>query len=138
MTLEPHITFNGNCEAAFRFYEKSIGGKITTLLTWGKSPMATEVPSEWCEKVCHATLILGENVLAGVDLSSAQYQRPAGFQLVLGIEEPTEAERVFEALSANGTVTMPLRETFWAACYGSLTDQFGVPWEINCPKSTAE
>ena len=132
MTLEPHISFNGNCEAAFRFYERSLNAKIATMLTWGNSPMAAEVPPEWHDKICHATLTLGEDALSGVDIPSAQYQRPASFQLVLGIDEPLEAERVFQALADNGTVTMPLRETFWAARYGSLTDQFGVPWEINC------
>jgi PhnB protein len=138
LTLEPHITFNGNCEAAFRFYERSIGGKVITMLKWGNSPMATEVPPEWRDKICHATLTLGEDVLSGVDLPSEQYQSPTGFQLVLGIDEPLEAERVFQALADNGTVTMPLRETFWAACYGILTDQFGVPWEINCATNTLE
>ncbi len=137
MTLEPHISFNGNCEAAFRFYEQSLGAKIVTMLTWGNSPMATEVPPEWRDKICHASLTLGEDVLAGVDLPSAQHQRPASFQLVLGIDEPLEAERIFQALAGNGTVTMPLRETFWAARYGSVTDQFGVPWEINCATNTS-
>src|ERR1700742_3271117 len=98
MTLEPHITFNGNCEAAFRFYEQALGGKITLMLTWGHSPMANAVPAEWREKICHATVALGEDVLAGVDLPSAQYQRPTGFQLVLGIDEPLDAERIFQAL----------------------------------------
>jgi PhnB protein len=138
MTLEPHITFNGNCEAAFRFYERWLGGKIVTMLTWGDSPMATDVPPEWRDKICHATLTVGEDVLAGVDVPSEQYQRPTSFQLVLGMDEPLEAERVFEALADKGTVTMPLRETFWAARYGIVTDQFGVPWEINCAKNTAE
>jgi PhnB protein len=132
MTLEPHITFNGNCEAAFRFYEQRLGGKIVTMLTWGTSPMATEVPPAWHEKICHATLTVGQSVLAGGDVPSDRYRRPTSFQLLLGFDDPAEAERVFHALAENGTVTMPLRETFWAPRYGLLTDQFGVPWEINC------
>ncbi len=137
MTLEPHITFNGNCETAFRFYAQSLGGKILTMLTWGNSPMAPNVPPEWHDKICHASLTLGAYSLAGVDVPSADYQRPASFQLVLGIDEPREAERIFEALAEKGAVTMPLRQTFWAARYGILTDQFGVPWEINCAANPA-
>jgi PhnB protein len=138
MTLEPHITFNGQCEAAFKFYERCLGGKIVTMLRWGNSPMATEVPAEWHEKICHATLTLGEDVLAGADVPSEQYQRPTSFQLLLGLDEPVEAERVFQALADKGTVTMPMRETFWSARYGILTDQFGIPWEINCQAHASE
>jgi PhnB protein len=102
------------------------------MLTWGDSPMADKVPADWRGKICHATLTLGEDVLAGVDLPSRQYQGLSGFQLVLGLEEPAEAERMFQALADGGTVTIPLRETFWAARYGSVPDRFGVPWELNC------
>ena len=128
MTLEPHISFGGQCEAAFKFYERCLGGKIVTMLTWGNSPMAGEVPPEWHDKICHATLTVGKDVLAGADVPSEQYQRPTSFHLLLGFDEPVEAECVFQALADNGTVAMPMQETFWAARYGNLTDQFGVSW----------
>lgn len=136
MTLEPHISFGGQCEAAFKFYERCLGGKIVTMLTWGSSPMAKEVPSEWHEKICHATLTVGEDVLAGADVPSDRYQPPTSFQILLGFDEPIEAERVFQALADKGTVTMPMQETFWATRYGMVTDQFGVPWEINCAQAS--
>jgi uncharacterized glyoxalase superfamily protein PhnB len=46
MTLTPHLSFNGQCEAALKFYERCLGGKIITMLTWGDSPMATQGPPE--------------------------------------------------------------------------------------------
>ena len=49
--------------------------------------------------------------------------------------EPTEAERVFQALAENGTVRMPIQTTFWAARFGMLVDQFGTPWMINCAQA---
>ena len=52
--------------------------------------------------------------------------------MTLGIDDPREAERVFHALSENGTVQMPIQKTFWAARFGMLVDQFGTPWMINC------
>ena len=55
--------------------------------------------------------------------------------MTLGIADPAEAERVFHALAANGTVCMPIEETFWAVRFGMLIDQFGTPWMINCEKS---
>ena len=57
-----------------------------------------------------------------------------GFSVTLGTDEPAEAERVFAALAAGGTVTMPIAETFWARRFGMLTDRFGTPWMINCEK----
>jgi PhnB protein len=135
MRLNPHISFGGQCEAAFHFYERCLGGKIVTMLTWGNSPMATEVPPEWHEKICHATLTVGASELAGADAPPEQYERLRGFQVLLGIDDPVDAERIFQALAQNGTVQMPMQKTFWATRFGVLIDQFGVPWEINCEQA---
>ena len=132
MRLNPHLTFGGQCEAAFHFYQRCLGGKIETMLTWGNSPMATEVPPEWHEKICHATLTVGANQIMGGDAQPERYERPKGFQVLLGVDDPADAERIFQALAENGTVQMPMQETFWSARFGVLIDQFGVPWGINC------
>lgn len=132
MRLNPLLSFGGQCEAAFHLYERCLGGKIETMLTWGNSPMATEVPPEWREKICHATLTVGANQIMGGDVQPGQYERMKGFQVVLGVDDPADAERIFQALAENGTVQMPMQKTFWAARFGVLIDQFGVPWAINC------
>src|SRR5260221_12944760 len=132
MRLNPHLTFGGQCEAAFRFYQRCLGGKIETMLAWSNSPMATEVPPEWHEKICHATLTVGANQIMGGDAQPERYERPKGFQVLLGVDDPADAERIFQALAENGTVQMPMQETFWSARFGVLIDQFGVPWGINC------
>jgi len=51
------------------------------------------------------------------------------------VDSIAEAERLFNALVQNATVLMPLQETFWAARFGMLVDQFGVPWMINCERA---
>ena len=94
--------------------------------------MANDVPPEWHEKICHATLTTGANELAGVDDPFEQYEPPRGFQILLEINDAEEAERIFQSLAENGTVKMPLQQTFWATRYGILVDPFGVRWEINC------
>jgi len=53
----------------------------------------------------------------------------------LGIDDPSEAERIFHALAENGTVRMPFEQTFWAFRFGMLVDQFGIPWMVNCEKA---
>ncbi len=130
--LSIHLLFSGHCESAFRFYEQSIGGDSLTMLTYGDSPTPEQVPLEWRDKIVHATLAVGDTVLAGADVLPEQYKRPQGFYVLLEIARPPEAERVFRALGEGGEVQMPLQKTFWSPAFGVLTDQFGVSWEINC------
>ena len=132
MKLTPHIAFGGQCEAAFQFYERCLGGKILTMLAYGNSPMAEQVPPESRGKIAHATLTVGDNILMGADVLPEQYEKPKGFHILLGIDDPAEAERIYHALAENGTAQMPLQETFWAVRFGVLVDQFGISWEINC------
>jgi PhnB protein len=43
---------------------------------------------------------------------------------------------IFDALKEGGEVCMELQETFWSKCFGSLTDKFGINWNISigCPQ----
>ena len=132
MKWNPHLAFDGQCEAAFRFYERCFGGKIMTMLTYGDSPMAAEVSPERRDKIAHATLTVGENVLMGADVGPEQYERPKGLHITLHFEDPAEAERIYHLLKENGTVQMPMQQTFWALRFAAVVDQFGVPWDINC------
>jgi PhnB protein len=134
MQLTTHVTFSGQCEAAFKFYEKSLGAKIVFLMTWGESPMADQAPPGWEKKVLHASLVVGEVQLSGDDARPGDESKPQGFALTINTTDAAEAERVFKALAENGKVAMPLEETFWAVRFGVLTDQFGIPWMINCGK----
>ena len=132
MRLNPHLNFNGQCEVAFKFYEQCLGGNIQTMMTWGESPMADQVPSEWRDRIIHATLIVGDTALGGGDAPPESYEEPRGFAITIQINDPAEAERIFHALAENGKVTMPLQQTFWAARFGMLVDRFGIPWMVNC------
>jgi PhnB protein len=132
MDLNPYLNFNGNCEAAFKFYEQHLGGKIDALHTYAGSPMENQLPPEWRNKVMHARMTVGTTVLMGSDASSGRYQVPQGFSVSLNMKDAAEADRVFQALSANGTVHMPIQQTFWAKRFAMFTDSFGTPWMINC------
>ena len=134
MRLNPYLTFNGQCEAAFKFYEKCLGAKIVMMMTYGASPLAEQTPPDWREKILHAMLTVGDHVLSGADAHPEQYQKPQGFAVQLNVGAQKEAERIFETLAEKGAVQMPLQETFWALRFGTLVDQFGTPWIINCEK----
>jgi PhnB protein len=135
MQMNPYLYFDGDCEAAFKFYEKVLGAKIVVLMTHEGTPMAKHVPAEWQTKVLHGRLTIGDQVLMASDAPPGSYQKQGGFSLSLGFTDAAEAERVFHALAENGTETMPIAETFWAVRFGMLVDRFGIPWMINCEKA---
>lgn len=134
MQLNPYLSFDGQCEEAFRFYEICLGGKIEFIMPYEQSPAEYPVPADWRKKILHVTLRVGEQVLMGADVPPDRYQKPQGFSVTLGLTEPAEAERIFGALAVNGKVEMALQETFWALRFGTVTDRFGIPWTINCER----
>ena len=83
----------------------------------------------------HARMTVGDKMLMASDAPPDRYEAMKGIMVTLGIDEPGEAERIFHALSENGTVQMPIQETFWARRFGMLVDQFGTPWMVNCEKA---
>ena len=136
MQLNPYLTFGGQCEAAFKFYEKVLGGKIEAMMPHEGTPAAEHVPPEWRNKIMHARLTVGDKVLMGSDAPPAHHEPMKGFSVTLGVDDPADAERIFHALAENGTVRMPIQQTFWAARFGMLMDQFGIPWMINCEQAS--
>ena len=137
MQLNPYLSFDGRCEAAFKFYEKALGGKIVAMMTFAETPMKDQVPADQHGKIVHARMTVGDEVLMGSDAMSGRYEPTKGMTVTLSIEQPAEAERVFRALSEGGTVTMPIAQTFWAERFGMLVDRFGIPWMVNCERPQA-
>ena len=135
MQLTSYLTFNGDCEAAFKFYEKVLGGKIVGMSTFGDTPACDHVPAESRNKIMHARLHVGDAVLMGSDNTPPHpYEGVKGCSVALNVADPAEADRIYAALAEKGTVTMPIQETFWAARFGMVVDRFGVPWMVNCEK----
>ncbi len=132
MQSNPYLFFNGECETAFKFYEQCLGGKIVAKMTYGESPMAERTPPEMTDRIMHIQFTVGDIVFMGADAPPERFQTPQGFYVNLQFKEIAEAERVYTALAENGTVAMPIQETFWAARWAMLTDRFGTPWMINC------
>ncbi|MEG4944142.1 VOC family protein [Microcoleus sp. F4-D5] len=131
-----YLFFDGECEAAFKFYEQCLGGKIDEMMTYGDAPMSEEIPSEQRDRIMHANLTVGEMVLMGSDTPPDGFQKPQGFSVNLQFDDRVEAERLFQKLAENGTVKMPFQETFWSTRFGMLVDRFGTPWMINVQPAT--
>src|SRR5580765_3045398 len=98
MQVNPYLSFNGQCEAAFKFYEQCLGGQLGTIFRYAGTPLADQVPAEWQDKVMHGSLTVGGQVLMGGDVAPDGYEAPKGFSLSIQITDATEAERIFREL----------------------------------------
>lgn len=132
MQVQPYLSFKGDCEAAFTFYEQCLAATRGLIFRYGGSPMAGDVPPDWADKIMHGSLTIGGLVVMGADVAPQQYEAPRGFSLSLQMSDTAEAERVFTELARDGTIVVPLEQTFWAARFGMLVDRFGIPWMVNC------
>jgi PhnB protein len=139
MSLNPYLSFNGQCEEAFEFYAKALGGKVLSAFKYEGSPMAGQLPSEWGGKIMHASLDLGNGmILMGADPPPGRYEAPRGFSVSISVKDVAESERIFGELEKGGTVHMPIQQTFWSARFGMLVDRFGIPWMVNCDQAAAQ
>jgi PhnB protein len=129
--VDAYLIFDGTCAEAMRFYERTLGGKLT-LLTHADSPIAAQTPPGSANRIMHARLELdGRLLMASDSMVGHPYEGMHGFSLSLIHPTAAEAKRVFDALADGGKVTMPLQKTFWAEAFGMLVDRFGTPWMVN-------
>jgi PhnB protein len=131
MHLTSYLNFDGKCEEAFKFYEKCLNGKITQLVTFDSMGQGN-VAEGWGKKLMHAQMTVGGQELMGSDAPPDRFQKQQGFSMSVHVDQAAEAERVFAALAEKGEVRMPIQKTAWAEKFGMLTDQFGIPWMVNC------
>jgi len=132
MQINAYLTFKGNCAEAFKFYETCLGGKIEALITHADVPQDAQMSPEWRDLIMHARLNVGGGILMGSDSPDDHFRAAQGITVSLQIPSVAEAERIFAELSKDGTVTMPIQQTFWATRFGMVTDRFGTPWMVNC------
>ncbi len=136
MKASVHLSFGGDCEEAFTTYVRVLRGTLVYSLRYRDSPMATEVPTDWQDKLYHATMTIGGLTLMGGDQTGHDHRN--GFMLVVNPDTAEDAHVMFAALAEDGSVQMPLQETFWSPAFGMVIDRFGVPWSINCEAPPAE
>jgi PhnB protein len=132
MQMTPYLSFDGQCEAAFKFYEKCLNGRMGEVFRYGGSPMADQAPPGWQDKIMHGSITVDGQTLMGADMPPGQYEKPAGFSMSLHPTNVADAERVFRDLAEGGRIVMPLEKTFWAERFGMCVDRYGIPWTVNC------
>ncbi|MDB4869461.1 MAG: 3-demethylubiquinone-9 3-methyltransferase [Gemmatimonadales bacterium] len=127
MKLYTQLNFGGNCEEAFRFYEKHLGGKITMMMKQSDAPGA---PSGAGKAIIHARMDIGDTVLIANDVPANAFQKMRSAYMYLSVDSAKDAERIHKLLAEGGEIFMPLEETFYATRFSMLRDRFGVSWTI--------
>jgi PhnB protein len=128
MKLDIYVNYPGNCEEAFRFYEKHLGGKITLMMTHGQAPASAAAQPGSEKNILHARIEIGGAVLMGADIPNAEPMRSAYLTLRLGSDK--EAEAIYAILSKDGQVFMKMEQTFFASRFAMLRDKFGTSWML--------
>lgn len=134
--LNVYLNFAGNAEEAFKFYKSVLGGEFSSVVRFKDMPVTgMKVPSEDENKLMHIALPVGKDdiLMASDSLESFGHKLAPGNNVYISLhpESKAEADRLFEGLSASGTVGMPMAEQVWGDYYGSFRDKFGMYWMIN-------
>jgi PhnB protein len=134
MKIDAYLFFNGRCEEAVKFYERALGAEVQMLMRNRESPEPAPpgmLPPGSEDKVMHASLKIGDSILMASDGHCSGVTEFKGFSLSITAADAGAAERMFNALAADGgRVDMPLAKTFWAELFGMVTDRFGVQWMV--------
>jgi PhnB protein len=131
-TVQPYLFFGGRCEEELDFYRKTIGAEVVTLTRFKEAPQAVpDMPDCFDEKIMHVNVRVGESTFMASDGQCEGNANFEGFSMSITVPNDAEAERVFNALSEDGLVTMPLEKTFWTSKFGMLQDKFGLGWMVS-------
>ena len=118
MQVQPYLFFDGRCEEAIEFYKKALGAEVDMLMRWKDSPDKSMCSPGNENKVMHASLKIGETRVMASDGRNTGNPEFKGFALSLDAKDEAEADRLFNALSTGGKVTMPLGKTFFSPRFG--------------------
>jgi PhnB protein len=137
-TVNVYLTFNGNCEEAFKFYQSVFGGEFPYIGKYKDMPAGEDgsrcAPGDE-ERIMHVSLpVSKETMLMGSDTGgewAPSFKQGNNFSISINTDSTGEADRLFNGLSAGGQVTMPMNKTFWGDYFGMFTDKFGVNWMVS-------
>lgn len=130
MKLQPYLFFDGRCEEAIDFYQRTVGAKANMLMRWKDAPDKNMCAPGNENKVMHAQVQIGESEVMMSDGRATGQPNFQGFSLSLSVPTEADADRVFSALANGGEIRMPLDKTFFSPRFGMLADKFGVGWMV--------
>lgn len=134
MALNVYLIFNGNCREAVEFYEQAFQTKREVFQTFAESPQNPDyqMPEEAKALVMHAKMtVFGSDLMFSDNFPGSPFTVGNNVSIAVVSNDLDGLKSSFNKLQEGGTVEMELQETFWSKCYGSLTDKFGVHWQIS-------
>ncbi len=132
--INPHINFNGNAREAFNFYKSVFGGEFSKIIRF-KDIASPEFPiqEDDAEKLMHIALPIGKNVLIANDVPGFMgkvNENENRSKISVSAETREEAAKLFNGLSAGGSVEVPLDESAEDSCFGMFRDKYGIEWIV--------
>jgi PhnB protein len=137
MTINPYLNFPGTCEEAFNFYKAAFGGEFTYVGRFKDMPPqeGNKMSAADGEKIMHISLPIGPNTMIMGSDAGGDWSPPVtsgnNFSISINADSKADADRIFNALSKGGKVTMPLANTFWGDYFGMCTDKYNVNWMMS-------
>ena len=133
-TINPYINFNGNAEEAFTFYKSVFGGEFGQITRF-KDIAGTEfpIPENEANKIMRISLPIGNSVLLANDVPEAMgrvNEDENRSKIAVTAESKEEADRIFNGLSAGGTVEMPMAQSPWGTYFAMFRDKYGIEWTV--------
>ena len=131
-TINPYINFNGNAEEAFNFYKSVFGGAFATLMRFGDMPNPN-IPETENNKIMHIALPIGKNMLMANDVPEFMgrvNENENRSKISISAESREEADKLFNGLSAGGSIEMPIGDSPWATYFGMFRDKYGIEWMV--------
>lgn len=133
--INPYINFNGNAEEAFLFYRSVFGGEFAKVMRFKDLSNADfPVPEKEANKIMHIALPIGKNILMANDVPESLgrvSENENRSKISISTESREEADRLFNGLSAGGTVEMPIGDSPWGSYFGMFRDKFGIEWMVD-------
>ncbi len=133
-TINPHINFNGNAEEAFTFYKSVFGGEFGKLIRLKDMANADfPVADADANKILHIELPIGPNVLMGNDIPEAMgkvSENENRSKISISVDSKEEADKLFNGLSAGGSVEMPIGDSPWGSYFAMFRDKYGIEWMV--------
>ena len=141
-TINPWINFNGNAEEAFTFYKSVFGGEFSVLTRFKDMASAgMHVSESEGNKIMRIALPIGNTILISNDVPemlgrvSEEENRS---KIAVHCESKEEAERIFNGLSAGGSVEMPMAESPWGTYFAMFRDKYGIEWTVEFDPTSAQ
>lgn len=133
-TINPYINFNGNAEEAFTFYKSVFGGDFGKIIRFKDIPgLGEHVSANDAKKIMRITLLIGDNMLIANDVPESMgrvNENENRSKIAVTAYSYAEADKIFNGLSAGGTVEMSLGDSPWGSYFAMFRDKYGIEWTI--------